>query len=117
LRGVGWAHAILWLALGALALVSAWRTRLLAEPVSRLLLLWLGFCLALHAVFGPCIFLRSPQWTFAVIALTATAIERFVATRAQLQRISLAALTLLVALQAVDNAAFMGELFRVFTRS
>jgi len=117
LRGVGWAHAMLWLGLGAVAFVSASRTRVLAEPVIRLLLLWLAFCLALHAIFGPCIFLRSPQWTFAVIGIVATAVERFVADRPRWQRISLGSLSLLVALQVVDNAGFMSDLFHVFTRS
>jgi hypothetical protein len=105
-----------WLGLLTSALIAACRTRVMHEPLVILLALWLGLCAIIHAVYGACFFLRSPQWTFAVIALVAISIDRGLAERPGWRRWSLPALAVLVVLQAVNNATFVADLFHVFSR-
>jgi hypothetical protein len=113
LRAIGVVHALLWLALGAAALVSGIRRRLYLEPLAAALAGWIAFHAALHSVFGVALFLYSCQWTFAVVALVAVALDRLARDSAWLR----AALGLLLAAQAVNNALFLWELFLVFARS
>ncbi len=109
-RVAGWAHAGLWAAALALALVGLARQRAWRRPLVLALGGWAGFNAGLHFVYGETLFLYSAHWTFAVIALVALGIE---ATARR--RLLLPAVGLLIALQVWADAGFLLDLCRIYS--
>lgn len=106
------AHAVVWMGL-VLAGVTAWRRReWRALPLVRALALWLGFNLAVYSFYGTTFFLYSSEWTFAVLALAACALEAGVGERRG--RVASGALVALAGLQAWANGSLLLELHRLY---
>lgn len=111
-RAPGLAFALLW---GVVLAASFARGRgLQQEPIVRALLVWLGLHAAMHFVFGLQLFLYSSQWTFAVILLAALAGQRCLFLVPRWRWPAVAALLVLAALAAANNALFLREVFAVF---
>jgi hypothetical protein len=107
---LGMLHAALWVGLLIAAAVLGLRSRLYREPLALALLAWIAFNVALHSVFGVSLFLYSAQWTFAVVALAAWAIERMPGhTSARL-----AVLAGTIAAQVAVNVTFFRELLAIY---
>jgi hypothetical protein len=105
-------HALVWLAL-LLGGARAWRLRQWrGQPLVRALVLWVAFNLALYSFYGTTFFLYSGQWTFAVLALAASALEDGLSDRHR--RASAIALLALVSLQLWTNGALLLELHRLY---
>ena len=105
-------HAFVWMSL-LLAGATAWRRpEWRSRPLVRALALWLVFNLALYSFYGTTFFLYSTQWTFAVLALAASALEAGPSDRHP--RASSVGLVALASLQVWANAAFLLELHRVY---
>jgi hypothetical protein len=104
-------HALVWLGL-LVACAAAWRRlEWRRRPLVRALALWVAFNLALYSFYGTTFFLYSSQWTFAVLALTASALEALPDRQRRATAIALAAL---VSLQAWANGALLLELHRLY---
>lgn len=114
LRPAGAVHAVLWLALLAMAGVWAARQRLDREPQARALLGCLVFELALHFLYGETLFLYSCHWTFATLGLAALAVEHWQGARPGRALPTAAALATLITLQAANNWAFLSELRSIY---
>jgi hypothetical protein len=105
-------HALVWLALLAGG-ARAWRLREWRSlPLVRALALWVAFNLALYSFYGTTFFLYSSQWTFAVLALAASALEDGLSDRRR--RVSAIALLALVSLQLWANGSLLLELHRAY---
>lgn len=117
LRPLGAVHALLWTLFLAAALTSAAGARVLREPLPLALALWIAFNVALHSVFGLSLFLYSAQWTFAVVAFVAVAVDRLTVQKPRLRPLAMVGLCALVIVQAVNNATFVAELLRIFART
>lgn len=105
-------HALVWIGLLA-AGAAAWRRReWRARPLERALGLWLAFNLALYSFYGTTFFLYSSQWTFAVLALAASALEARLSDRHR--RVTAIALVTLASLQAWANGALLLALHRLY---
>jgi hypothetical protein len=113
-RPAGLAHAGLWALLLGLAVLGLFSSRAHLTPPVRAVGLWLAANAALHSVFGVSLFLYSCQWTFAVVALAAVGSEAWAEGAPSRPRLLLAALVLVVALQAWVNAQLFAEIVSVF---
>jgi Family of unknown function (DUF6080) len=113
-RPVGLPHAGLWAVLLGLAAIGLIASRDSLSPEVRAVGLWLAMNAALHSVFGVSLFLYSCQWTFAVVVLAALGTEAWVKGAPSRHRMVVAALALVVALQACANAQLFAELVSVF---
>lgn len=113
LRSAGAAHALLWLAVLSAAACGAKRALLGSLPVQALLG-GVAFHLTLHYFYGETLFLYSCHWTFAVVATAALATELGLAARPAWAARAALALAALVGLQAVNNAAFLYELYAIY---
>jgi hypothetical protein len=98
---------VIWGVLLVLAIPGLARRR---EPLVAALGLWVALQAALHLFFGTSLFLYSGQWTFAVVALAATGMERAPGA----PRIADAAPFVLAGLQALTNGPLLLEILRVF---
>jgi hypothetical protein len=119
LRPPGAVHAVLW----ALLLVAAARglggvvaSRASSRGLVTALLLWLGSQAALHLVFGTSLFLYSEDWTFALVALTASGVESLANRWRRGPAVLTAALVAIVALQVTANAGLVADILDVFAR-
>jgi hypothetical protein len=113
-RPAGLGHAGLWALLLGLAALGLASSRAELTPPVRAVGLWLATNAALHCVFGVSLFLYSCQWTFAVVALGAIGSEAWAKSAPSRPRVLLAALVLVVALQAWANAQLFAEVVSVF---
>jgi hypothetical protein len=110
------AHGVVWTGL-LLAGAAAWRRReWRSRPLVGALALWLALNVALYSFYGQTFFLYSSQWTFAVLALAASALEEALEERPQSRWHSLASGALLVtgALQLWASTAMLLEIHRLY---
>jgi hypothetical protein len=113
-RPVGLAHAGLWAVLLLVAALGLLSSRGALTPPVRAVALWLGMNAALHTAFGVSLFLYSCHWTFAVVGLAALGNEAWAAEVPSRRLLVLAALALVLTLQATANAQLFAELVSVF---
>jgi hypothetical protein len=106
------AHGIVWTGL-LLAGAGAWQRReWRRRPLIRALALWLACNVVLYSFYGQTFFLYSSQWTFAVLALAASALEDVLVDRWR----SLASLALLAtaSLQLWADGRLLLEIHRLY---
>jgi hypothetical protein len=108
------AHTILWAALVVLATRGLVRTAGRWRAVTTALVAWLAVQVGLHFVFGTSLFLYTGHWVFALIAVAAVGLEAEAAGSAARQRLVLAAVLGLAALQAAANGGFVGDILQIY---
>ena len=106
------AHALVWAGLSLAGATALRRRAWCAQPLVRALALWVGFNLALHSLYGATFFLYSAHWTFAVLALAASALEAGSTDRHR--NAASAAVLALVGLQVWTNGSLLFELHRLY---
>jgi hypothetical protein len=117
LRPAGLAHLALWSAVLLACVIGALRGRLDRDGLPRALAAWVLGNVAFHIVFGTSLFLYSCQWTFAVVALAALAMERSCARHPPLRPVMTGALVGLISLQLACNLGLVRDLLAVFGRA